>query len=48
MNIKFESGELLDLDGSGLCDKRNEEIECGQCEFYNEIEDKCEFRVKKD
>ena len=43
MNIKFESEELLD-DG-GWCDKRKEKRECYQCEFYNEIEDICEFKI---
>ena len=46
MNIKFESEELLD-DG-GWCSKRNEEIECCKCEFYNEIEDICEFKISKE
>ena len=57
MSIKFELEENFSLDDfyideTGdrklkpvLCDKRNEEIECGQCEFYNEIEDICEFKI---
>jgi len=46
MNIKFELEEHLD-DG-GWCDKRNEEIECCKCDFYNEIEDICGFKILKE